>query len=425
MNAKLIKIIAPTLNALILRGVGALSTVLTSYIVTLNLEPNDAGYFFLFISIITFSGIAFSLGFNTLFIKRFATSGNRNVLFLYLKVGLFFPLFISTFFGIVSFFYADVISGFLGKSSFSEFMIYVSLGSILWSMNVVICSALQGFGKSNLFVVFQNIVPYFFVVVFGLYGVLNNENPNVDVYMDLMIFGLFTSFMFSLFIVVYSLRYFPYSKKVEKINLSDVPYFASSQLVQYILFSGVIIINVKNITLSDVSGLYISQRLTAVITIFLMVVNIIATPKFASLHESGEKEKLKDCVGKYSRLAFFISLPITLALMLFPSYILKVFGEHYVEYSYVLSILAAGNFFAILCGPVLAISNMTGNERYVALINAALIIPTFILGHFLSVTYGAVGLAITLFFVFIAQNYPITLRLKKVLGVYPILGGIK
>jgi O-antigen/teichoic acid export membrane protein len=82
-----------------------------------------------------------------------------------------------------------------------------------------------------------------------------------------------------------------------------------------------------------------------------------------------------------------VGIPLFLGIMFFGKFLLSIFGEGFEHSLSVLRILCFGQIINALCGPVMYLLNMTGNEKkarntmiYAAIINISaniLLIPIF------------------------------------------------
>ena len=95
----------------------------------------------------------------------------------------------------------------------------------------------------------------------------------------------------------------------------------------------------------------------------LMAVNAIQAPTFAEIHSTRNYARLRRYVFNSTRLLFYATAPITLALLLFPELILSIFGKAFEVSSKSLQILAIGNFINCITGSVGILLMMTGYQQ--------------------------------------------------------------
>ena len=155
---------------------------------------------------------------------------------------------------------------------------------------------------------------------------------------------------------------------------------------------------------SNLSYLYVVQRISFLISFALIAVNYIAAPKFASLFKQKKIIELKELSMFCSRILFIIAIPLCALLFFLSAEILLLFGEDYVNASYLLQVLIFGQFINIICGPVAFLLNMTGNEKDMRNILLLTGILSIILGFILTFHYGVLEAAISTSTSLIIQN---------------------
>jgi O-antigen/teichoic acid export membrane protein len=112
-----------------------------------------------------------------------------------------------------------------------------------------------------------------------------------------------------------------------------------------------------------VGVLGVAVRTATLTSLLLVAVNSIAAPKFAALWAKGDHEALQRLAVKSTALITLLAAPLLLAFIVFPSFILGLFGADFKEGAIALSILAAGQFVNAATGSVGFLLIMTGHER--------------------------------------------------------------
>lgn len=111
-------------------------------------------------------------------------------------------------------------------------------------------------------------------------------------------------------------------------------------------------------------GLFgVAVRTATLTSLLLVAVNSIAAPKFAALWAKGDHEALQRLAVKSTALITLLAAPLLLCFVVFPSFILGLFGADFKEGAIALSILAAGQFVNAATGSVGFLLMMTGHER--------------------------------------------------------------
>lgn len=94
----------------------------------------------------------------------------------------------------------------------------------------------------------------------------------------------------------------------------------------------------------------------------LMAVNAIQAPTFAEIHSQKDHQRLRKYVYNSTRLLFYATAPLTILLLIFPDWILSLFGKDFTPGAYPLQILAIGNFINCITGSVGILLMMTGYQ---------------------------------------------------------------
>lgn len=142
-------------------------------------------------------------------------------------------------------------------------------------------------------------------------------------------------------------------------------------------------------------GVYeVAIRIATANTLVLFAVNSIAAPKFAEHFNKGNERELKKLVKRAGKGVFWGSLPILMLILLFPDFLLGIFGKAFIEGRYALLILVTGQFFNAASGSVLTLLQMSGHQRVVRNIVLVAALLNFALNLLLIPYYGIMGAAI-------------------------------
>lgn len=143
-------------------------------------------------------------------------------------------------------------------------------------------------------------------------------------------------------------------------------------------------------------GVYdIVFRLSNLTLVGLLSLNAIAEPKFSEIFAGGDRERLKKTVRRTTFTGIWLSIPVILLLALFPRFILGLFDTDgaFLTGSTTLYILLGGHLISVLCGAVLIVLNMTGNQRSVQMILITTTLLNILLNAILIPVAGIEGAA--------------------------------
>lgn len=145
---------------------------------------------------------------------------------------------------------------------------------------------------------------------------------------------------------------------------------------------------------SEVGVYGVARRLTILTTTFMMAsVSSVAGPQFAALHAQHDTAALARFVRQCTFWMLAATLPVILALLIFPGVVLGLFGPQFEEGAWPLRILAFGQLAMIMVGPVESLLIMTGHGKQMRNIIGATAIANIIGNLLLVPSYGAIGAA--------------------------------
>jgi O-antigen/teichoic acid export membrane protein len=134
---------------------------------------------------------------------------------------------------------------------------------------------------------------------------------------------------------------------------------------------------------------------TAMVTGYILIaVNSIAAPKFASLYKQGDMAALGSVARNSAKLMTLAASPILLLFVLFPGWVMRLFGPQFVEGAAVLIILALGQFVNVATGSVGYLLMMSGHERLMRNNIVCIAILNVVMCLLLIPWAGAIGAAI-------------------------------
>lgn len=146
-------------------------------------------------------------------------------------------------------------------------------------------------------------------------------------------------------------------------------------------------------------------KIAAVSALILMAVNAIQGPTFAEYHSQNDLKKLQKSIYSSTRMLFYATLPITVLLLLFPEWILSLFGKEFATAQTALVLLTIGNFISAITGSVGILLQMTGHQRQYNIIILLTAVTSITMNILLVPRYGITGAAISSAAAKIIQNF--------------------
>ncbi|MEM1195503.1 MAG: oligosaccharide flippase family protein [Pseudomonadota bacterium] len=113
----------------------------------------------------------------------------------------------------------------------------------------------------------------------------------------------------------------------------------------------------------DVGVYGAATRIAALVTLLLLSVNTVISPKFSELYTKGDLETMGQVARQFSFWLTAATGPLILALVLAGDYVMAIFGEEFMRGGRALSILAMGQAANAMTGSAGSLLMMTGHER--------------------------------------------------------------
>lgn len=196
---------------------------------------------------------------------------------------------------------------------------------------------------------------------------------------------------------------------------SCAPLWTVVILQQLVMWSSQLLLGVWSSS-ESVAMFAASQRTATLISFVLVAVNTIVAPKFAVMYRQGDEDGLRYIAKLSVRLMLLAATPCLLFIWAFPEWILGFFGPDFKQASNALRVLALAQFINVVTGSVGFLLSMTGHEKtlkYNVLFGA---IVGVVLAIILIPPFGLLGGAIATALAIASQH------LLGVLQVYRVLG---
>lgn len=160
----------------------------------------------------------------------------------------------------------------------------------------------------------------------------------------------------------------------------------------------------------------VAQRIVFLVSFLLVTANQILAPKYAALYKKGEMVELEKLVLITTKMILLFSLPIVILILMYPQFVLGMFGEEYKAGALVLRILVVGHLLNIATGSVGCLLPMTGHERDLCNVVAFSSIVTVIFSLILIPAVGIVGAALSTTIALASQKLLAVLIVNRRLG---------
>ncbi len=350
------------------RIVGGILGYVFILLITRNLGADAMGVYALSLTLINVFALFGKLGFNGAmlrFVAEYTVQGRKDLVKeAYLKtLKVVIPASISLSFTL--FILSPYISEYIFKKPDISYYLKISSLAILpMVLMLVNAECLRGLKKIKEYSFLMNISLNLFastIIFILLMFFKNNVSPLI-------------SYIASLFIVTFishmlwqknaRLKYTQKSDSISMRSMFDVaiPMLLSGSLITVMGWTDTLLLGIFKTT-NDIGVYNVAARIAAVTTITLVAINSIAAPKFAEFYGKNDISNLELIAKKSTKLIFWTSFPIILAIFLFPSFILSLFGVEFKTGKMALIFLAFGQFINSISGSVGIILQMTGLQK--------------------------------------------------------------
>lgn len=406
----------------LVRVFASIASLLVTILISRLMDVDQVGlYFISFSFLIILSSIAL-LGLADSFIRfisSFLAERNWEVVKGIFVTGTVSSLIFSTLILLIVFFLSEKIVYFLKiEERLVDILKITAITIPLYAINQLVGSAFQGkqMFKSSIF--FKNIsIP----LIFACQLVINYFiGYDLNAYIAVSLY--FFSCLISVSISMISWFSEPRLKKIKPnykysvdLKNSAFPLWISSFMIISLEWLPIILAS-NYISTNEIALLSISQRVAVLLSFLLIVVNLIAAPKFAASFKLGNYSELKSIALSCNRILILLGTPLFIFMLVFPEIILSIFGEEYKNAKYLLIILVLGQYINVITGSVGFLLMMTGHEndlKNVTIFSLALCLTLTVL---LSKIYGVMGTAISIAFAMAIQNLILVYYVKIRLG---------
>ena len=391
--------------ALIFKIFGILIQYFFFWVLAKYFNAQGVGVFSILWTIMVVLTVFSKLGFDTAIVKIIATyitTGKNNlipgtykkVFCLVIVAALLLIVLISSGSGYISMLFFD-------NRSFVNNILIISAAVLPLTLMNINAEVFKSFKKITLFSVFQNGSIYALASVFVIAGYFIYQDEKLMV-VSVLISVLILYIISQLLIKKQLLSPFKnVFKNDTSLNNTDDTHGMFKMALPMLLSNSLFLVLSWTDTLmlgafedeANVGIYNIALKIAALNTIILVGVNSIAMPKYAELFAKKEISGLRTFVKQTTLLIFSLSFPILLVIVLFPGFLLGLFGNEFTAGINTLLILTAGQAFSSFSSSSISLLNMTGFEIKARNILIFTVLINATLNYILIPRYGISGAA--------------------------------
>ena len=382
----------------VMRVAGLIVAYIFAFVVARSLGPSAWGEFSLAFSVLAFGAVLGIIGLDNTLLKLISGSKSiSNTSYLYSK-GLILVIGVSILSTLLIYYFSDWIAATMfDKPSLANIFRISSSAILPFALVKLNASVLQGLKKVVKYVFLKFMAQYLFGIIILVFFLQLNKISHVVI----------TSYIIGVYLIAVLSFYWVFKEKIyvtfTTIKSNAATFTAILSISIPLLFAGLMLfINSWIDTImvgiflekADVGIYNIALKISGLLTIVIMSVNVVVAPVFAESYADGNFKKLQNAVLYSTKVIFVLTIPIFLLIILFPELILGIFGKEFIAGRNTLIILCIGYLFSAFSGSVAYILQMTGSQVAFLNITVASAVLGIVLNFLLIPKFGITGAAI-------------------------------
>ncbi len=377
---------------------GLITAYTFTLLITRNLGADAMGIFALSFTVLQITSALGRLGLDTAlirFVAEYSSQGRKDLVKeIYLKtVKIVIPF--GIFLSVLMFFSSPYLAKYIfNKEHLSEYFRIASFAILPMVLVFINSGSLRGLKKIKEFSFLHNVSIYLFAIIILALFLLSTKGEHIPLISYVLAVAIVCVLSTILWLRSSKLTSLPDQDSIKLRDLLNVsmPMLLSGLLFFIMAWTDTIMLGMFR-TEGEVGVYNIAFRVASLISITMFAINSIAAPKFAEFYGKGDMKGLGRIAQQSTKLIFWTSLPVLLIILLFPSFILGLFGEEFKTGIYALLFLAFGKFIYAIMGSSAFILQMTGRQKalqHIVLITTAM---NIVLNAVLIPKYGIRGAA--------------------------------
>jgi len=408
-----------TIQVFTIRGFGSVASFLVTLVLSHVTTPERVGVFMISLAVMHVLGGVATIGSQTALIKVVAsnvdkpwTRINQDQSFVIKAVSL-----LSVLVMVLFLFFPEYIAKLIGEEAMSEILSLVSFGVFLVAMIQVLAALLIGKQKPIFGTLVQNVISQVFFIVVCLIASFNGLELNSSQLLVIYLSGLFIS------LVSGGLFWFSDERAMFIYNSQIHPELRNSVSALFIiLLMGLCVqwagqfASARFLDAKSIAYFSVAQRTALLASFVLIAVNLVVVPKIAAEFSKGRLEEVDRLSLTSSRLMVALAIPVLIIMLLFPEFLMGLFGTDYKVAAESLQVMAVGQFINVITGSVGYLLNVTGHERDMRNVVILSGVLAVILAFTFTYLFGILGAAYATAIALASQNLIAAWMVKKRLG---------
>ncbi len=406
-----------SLAGLLVKVLAAVSLFAMNVVVTRTIGAAEAGLFFLSFTLITMIATAGRIGLDQAVVRFIASDTSRGkgaqCRSIYAKA-VMWSLVATLVLALLFWCGAEWLNQSVFRlPGFDRVFSIMLVAAPFVAMYIIHAQALQGLKKVSKSMLVSSVILPVITLVLILLNPITNAELLGGYFVLAAVLTLLTGRYFWTQSAPVSKVHTPFS--AELLKTTCMPLWVVALVHQVIQWSSQLLLGIWE-SAESVAFFATAQRTAMLTSFILFAVNTIAAPKFAAMHAKGNMEGVKRMALVSVRIMLVVSVPVTAVILLYPEWLMSIFGDEFRQAGTALMILALGQFINIATGSVGYLLSMTGHETKVRDNVVISGVITVLLGLMLIPSHGVIGASVAYACGVASQNLLGVYQVKKQLG---------
>jgi len=421
-DAHLKEILSGSAVTFILKMTGLTLSYIVALIISHRYGAEGIGIYNLTLSIITFMAMIASMGINVSILRyvgQFNKTGENHKLKLLYRYAseLIFPF--SILLSILLYSFSDAIAySLFDNPLYKPALEFSAIIIPFMVMQNVSVEFIRGFKKIKVSEFLRSVnrplINIVLIFILGLFW----TNQMIPIYS--VGIGVVVSAVLAIYYVLKHVKKFKYNPNDDftkkELIATSVPMMISQ--TSTFMMSNISLIMLEFFsTTKDVGVFSIALKLSALVSLVLLVVNTISAPKFSELYWKNKHKELQSVMLHSAKIVYIFSFSMIIFFSIFSEFSLGLFGPEFILGKYVLIMLMFGELVNAITGPVGVFMNMIGKQMVLKNISLISLFVTFICSLLLIPGYGTYGAAISLIFGMVLKNIFLAIYIRKEINI--------
>lgn len=402
------------LGVFFLRGLAGIIALLLNVTLARVLGADGAGLYILSISIVAVVIILGAFGLDRVLLRKVAahaSSGEWATVFGFHRTIFSFSLCSSVFMGFLLLASSPVLAMLFNNDGLRKLLLTLSLATLPMVVLYINADAIKGLKFINTGLFFKSIsVPLISIILLILVDQLQTIEGAVIAY--LIAAGVSAVFAVSVWLFLTRRHRSPAARgpSPKEVLSRGSPLLILALVVNLQGTIPVFFLGIWSDP-ADIAYFYAAIKTALVIGMLIQAVNAYYEPRFAETFHKKDFEKLERMARQAVKIPFFLASPVLCLIMFFPELISFAFGDEFIAAAPLLMIMAIGQFFNVITGPViplLTMSEFSNKARDITIFGVLVSVGFYVV---LIPKFGVVGASIA---------HTIGLILKNLVGVWMI-----